>query len=308
MGARKSLTRSAPGTAGSAGTALSLRINRVYDDLPDLATVPAPEWFAILAEGPLSVATIDLNSDLGEGFGPWPMGDDDTMLSIVTSANIACGGHASDPETMFRTLTRAKALGVTIGAHPGYADRDGFGRRVIPMAPAEIGRMVVAQIGALCAMAQLAGTQVSYVKLHGALANLAARDAEVAGAVAAAVDTLTPRLSVLAISGTQLEHAARDIGLPVFSEIFADRGYLSSGQLVPRGQDGAMIHDPDAAAERLVRMLDSGLMPVIDGDPIRLKAQSICVHGDSPDAVAMARRIRERLTAEGVDLRGFLSG
>ncbi|WP_237094448.1 5-oxoprolinase subunit PxpA [Nereida sp. MMG025] len=249
---------------------------------------------------------IDLNSDLGEGFGPWSMGDDAAMLSLVTSANIACGGHASDPETMFKTLTLAKENGVTVGAHPGFNDREGFGRRVIAMSPAEIARMCVAQIGALQGIAALAGTHVAYVKPHGALGNLAAQDPSVAEAIAKAVQTVDTSLAILAISGTHSEQAARAIGQPVYSEIFADRGYLSSGQLVPRGQDGAMIHDAAAAADRLLGYLETGKMPVVDGAPIRLAAHSICVHGDSPGAVAMAQEIKDRLTAAGVTIAPFL--
>jgi len=248
---------------------------------------------------------IDLNSDLGEGFGPWDMGNDAEMLSIVTSANIACGGHASDPETMFRTLTLAKDMRVSVGAHPGYNDLIGFGRRVIPMSPAEIGRMCAAQIGALIGVAAQVGVPVTYVKPHGALGNLAARDFDVAKAIVAAVQQIDPELAILAISGTQSEHAARSAKVPVFSEIFADRGYLSSGQLVPRGQDGAMIHDAGEAADRLVAFLKTGLMPVIDGDPIKLDAQSICVHGDSAGAVEMAREIHARLTAQGIQIARF---
>ncbi len=248
---------------------------------------------------------IDLNSDLGEGFGPWSMGDDATMLSIVTSANVACGGHASDPETMFRTLALARDNGVNVGAHPGFNDREGFGRRVIPMSPAEIGRMCAAQIGALIGIAAQVGVPMTYVKPHGALGNLAARDRGVADAIAVAVQKIDPKLAILAISGTQTEQSARAMGVPVFSEVFADRGYLSSGQLVPRGQDGAMIHDAAEAAQRLISFLDSGLMPVVDGDPIKLSAQSICVHGDSTGAVEMAREIRERLTAHGVHITSF---
>lgn len=249
---------------------------------------------------------VDLNSDLGEGFGPWRMGDDTAMLDIVTSANVAAGGHASDPETMFATLQTAASRGVVVGAHPGYADREGFGRRVIPMSPAEIGRMVVAQTGALAALAQLAGTEVRYVKPHGALGNLAAADAQVADAIAAAVGALSPRLAILAISGTALEQAARGRGIAVFSEIFADRAYLPNGQLVPRSREGAVLHDPAAIADRLLAFLDSGLMPVIDGAPVRLAAQSICVHSDTPGAVAIARDLRERLTAAGVHIAPFL--
>lgn len=249
---------------------------------------------------------IDLNSDLGEGYGPWAMGDDAAMLGLVTSANIACGGHASDPETMYQTLRLAAQNGVIVGAHPGYNDPLGFGRRVIPMAPAEVGRMVAAQIGSLQAMAALAGTRVAYVKPHGALANLAADDRAVAGAIAAAVKAISPDLALLAISGTELEHAARSAGIPVFSEIFADRGYLSNGRLVLRSQPGAMIHDPAAATARLLSFLESGLMPVVGGDPIPLAAQSICVHGDSPGAVEMARHIRSQLNAAGVTIAAFL--
>ena len=249
---------------------------------------------------------IDLNSDLGEGYGPWAMGDDAAMLRLVTSANIACGGHASDPETMYQTLRLAAENGVTIGAHPGYNDPLGFGRRVIPMAPAEVGRMVAAQIGSLQGVAALAGTRVAYAKPHGALANLAADDRAVAEAIAAAVKAISPDLALLAISGTELEQAARIAGIPVFSEIFADRGYTPEGRLVPRAKPGAMIHDPEAAAARLLSFLDSGLMPVVGGDPIRLAAQSICIHGDSPGAVAMARHIRSRLTTAGVTIAAFL--
>lgn len=250
---------------------------------------------------------IDLNSDLGEGFGPWKMGDDATMLSIVTSANIACGGHASDPETMFKTLACAAENGVTIGAHPGYNDREGFGRRVIPMAPSEIAHMVAAQIGALMAIADQVPAPVAYVKPHGALANLAAADADVAKAIATAIRNITSDLAVLAISGTELEKAARAQNLNTYSEIFADRGYLSNGQLVPRSHPKAMIHTPEEAAARLIQMLDTGLMPVIDGEPIPLKAHSICIHGDGPAAVAMAREIRTRLEAEGITLAPFAS-
>lgn len=250
---------------------------------------------------------IDLNSDLGEGFGPWHMGDDARILSIVSSANIACGGHAGDPDTMFRTLSLARDKDVSVGAHPGYADPIGFGRRVIPMSLDEIAHMCAAQIGALQGVAALVGVPVAYVKPHGALANLAARDRAVADAIMAAIHKIAPDMAVLAISGTQTEQAARAAGLAVYSEIFADRAYLSSGQLVPRDQPGAMIHDPGEAAERLLSFLETGLMPVVDGDPIALAAQSICVHGDSPGALAMALEIRDRLTAQGVQIASFLT-
>ncbi|WP_299358848.1 5-oxoprolinase subunit PxpA [uncultured Paracoccus sp.] len=249
---------------------------------------------------------IDLNSDLGEGFGPWRMGDDETMLSLVTSANVAAGGHASDPETMFQTLTLAARRGVIVGAHPGYPDREGFGRRVIPMTPDQIGRMVAAQIGALSALAALAGTRVRYVKPHGALGNLAAADADVAQGVAAAVRDIDRDLAILAISGTALEHAARQAGVQVFSEIFADRAYQPNGQLVPRSQPGAVLHDVDAVAQRLIAFLQDRRMPVIGGDPIELAADSICVHSDTPGAVEMARLLRTRLDDTGVTVAPFL--
>jgi UPF0271 protein len=249
---------------------------------------------------------IDLNSDLGEGYGPWTMGHDEQILDCVTSANIACGGHAGDPETMFKTLRLAADRGVRVGAHPGYADREGFGRRVIPMQPAEIGRMVAAQVGALAALARLAGTQVSYVKPHGALGNLAAADMTVAKAIVSAVHALDPALAILAISGTALEHAAREQGTPVFAEIFADRAYLPNGQLVPRSQAGAVLHDAEEAADRLIGYLRTGHMPVQGADPISLRADSICVHGDSPEATEMARQIRTRLQAEGVTVAAFV--
>ena len=250
--------------------------------------------------------SIDLNSDLGEGFGPWSMGDDATMLGLVTSANIACGGHASDPETMFATLRLAAQNGVTVGAHPGYADREGFGRRIIPMTGPEITRMVAGQIGTLMGLAALAGTKVAYVKAHGALANHAAETPAVAQAIVAALRAISPDLALLAISGTCQDQAARAAGCPVYSEIFADRGYLSTGRLVPRNRPDAMIVDAKVATMRLLEFIDTGLMPVVDGDPIALDAHSICIHGDSPHAVAMAQEIRARLTAEGVTLAPFL--
>lgn len=247
---------------------------------------------------------IDLNSDLGEGFGPWEMGDDAAMLDVVTSASIACGGHAGDPDTMFNTLRMAAERGVTIGAHPGYADRTGFGRRIIPMSPPEIARMVAAQVGALVGLANLAGTQVRYVKPHGALGNLAADDRSVAEAILTAVPE---GMAVLAISGTELELAARAAGVETFSEIFADRTYQPDGRLVPRTHADAVLHDAGEAADRLMAFLETGRMPVIGGKPIQLAAQSICVHGDSPGALQMAQMIRVRMEAAGVSLAPFLT-
>jgi UPF0271 protein len=249
---------------------------------------------------------IDLNSDLGEGYGPWRMGDDAAILNVVTSANIACGGHASDPATMVETLTLARERGVVAGAHPGFADREGFGRRLIPLTTREVEQLVATQIGALMGAAALAGVRIAYVKPHGALGNWAADDRPVADAIVRATRAVSPDLAVLAISGTEMDLAGRAAGVPVFSEIFADRGYLASGRLVPRQREGAMIHDAQVASRRLIDFLASGLMPTIDGEPIRLEAQSICVHGDSAGAVAMATTVRAEIEAAGFVIAPFL--
>jgi len=247
----------------------------------------------------MPVIPIDLNADLGEG-----LSNDAALLSLVTSANIACGGHASDPDLMAATLRTATARGVTVGAHPGYADPANFGRIVVPMSHASVAAMVAAQIGALQGVAALTGARVTYVKAHGALANLAADDRAVADAVASA--TKAAGLALLAISGTELQAAGQAAGLPTYAEVFADRAYLSTGRLVPRNQFGAMIHDPKQALTRLISFLETGLMPTIDGPAIHLAAQSICIHGDSPEAVEMAQHIRAGLAAQGITLTPFL--
>lgn len=252
------------------------------------------------------ISTIDMNSDLGESFGPWNMGDDPAMLSIVNSANVACGGHASDPETMFQTVKLAVERGVVVGAHPGYNDREGFGRRIIPMTDGEIERLIATQVGALMGVAALAGTSVRYVKPHGALGNLASADRSVADAIARAIKAISTDMAVLAISGTALEIAARDIGLPTYSEIFADRAYQPNGQLVPRKQEGAVLHDASEAADRLISFLETGHMPCLDGSTVQLDAQSICVHGDSPGAVQMAAHIKQCLLDREIAVRSFL--
>jgi len=249
---------------------------------------------------------IDLNSDLGEGFGPWRMGDDAAMLDVVTSANIACGSHAGDPATMVETLALACKQGVVAGAHPGFADREGFGRRLIPLTVSEVEQLVATQVGALMGAAALSGTKVRYLKPHGALGNWAADDRPVADAIVRATKAVSSSLAILAISGSKLEAAARDAGLAVFSEIYADRGYMPTGRLVPRKSRGAMIHDPDVAARRLVDFLSTGLMPTVDGPPIRLEVHSICVHGDSQGALAMARHVRSEMEAAGIAVAPFL--
>ncbi|WP_166416028.1 LamB/YcsF family protein [Cochlodiniinecator piscidefendens] len=252
---------------------------------------------------------IDLNADLGEGFGPWSLGDDVGMMQVVTSANIACGGHASDPTTMRKTLLLARENGVAVGAHPGFADREGFGRRLIPLTMEEVENLVASQIGALMGMAALVGVPVDYVKPHGMLNNWAAGNREASDAICRAVKAVMgPDAVMLAVSETELEHAARDHGLTACSEIFADRGYTPQGQLVPRGADGAMIHDVQQAVSRLLGFLESGLMPTVGGAPIPLNAQSICIHGDGPNAYETAKSLREALESDGVTIRAFGGG
>lgn len=243
---------------------------------------------------------IDLNADLGEG-----MADDAALLAVVTSASVACGGHAGDAATMAATLARARAAGVACGAHPGYADREGFGRRVVPMEAQAIARMVAAQVAALVEAAAGAGVPIRHVKAHGALANLAADDEAVADAVARGAAAVSRDLILLCIAGTAQEGAAARAGLAVAREVFADRGYTPRGRLVPRGRPGAMIAGADEAAARMLGFLDTGLMPTVGGPPVRLAADSICVHGDGPGALAMARALRAALEGAGVRLAPF---
>lgn len=251
------------------------------------------------------MANIDLNSDLGESYGPWQMGDDESMLSIVSSANIACGGHASDPDTMLKTVQLAAENGVSIGAHPGFPDKEAFGRRLLPMSAAEVETLIASQVGALNGIAKLAGATVRYVKAHGALANWAAATPEIAQAVASAVKQSAPDCALLAISGTELEKAGARNNLKTYSEIFADRAYQSNGQLVPRNIEGSVIHDADQACERLLQFLKTGDMPTIDGNIVKLNAESICIHGDNPAAVAMAKTIRAQLEQNGFSVTPF---
>lgn len=252
------------------------------------------------------MTTIDINADLGESFGPWQMGSDAEMMDVITSANIACGGHAGDPSVMLQSVEMAKAKGVSIGAHPGFEDKEGFGRRRLPLTMDEVERLVAYQTGALCGVAALAGADVNYVKAHGALANWGAENADIAGSIVRATRAVLGEDAVLlTISGTQLELVARDRGVKHCSEIFADRGYQPNGLLVPRGQPGAMIHDADEATARLVEFVQTGKMPTVGGDPIALEAGSICVHGDGPTAVELAKDLRKGLEAAGVKIGAF---
>lgn len=249
--------------------------------------------------------SLDLNADLGEGFGPWSMGDDAGLLGVVTSANVACGGHAGDPDIMLATLLAAKGRGVAVGAHPGYADPTGFGRRVIPMSLRGIEAMIAAQVGALMGAAALAGVRIGHVKAHGALANLAAVDADVAGAIARAVRAVSRDLAMLVMAGSAQGPAAEACGLATCSEVFADRAYLPDGRLVPRDRTGAVLTDPDQAAMRLLAFVQTGLMATLVGPPVRLQAASVCVHGDRTGAVAFAGRMRAALEGAGVTVAAF---
>ncbi|WP_285704527.1 5-oxoprolinase subunit PxpA [Microtetraspora sp. NBRC 16547] len=251
------------------------------------------------------ITRIDLNSDLGEGFGPWPLGDDDALLSIVTSANVACGFHAGDPTIMRRTCETAVERGVAIGAQVGYRDLVGFGRRFIEVPPRELADDVLYQIGALEAFARAAGGRVGYVKPHGALYNAIVRHEEQAEAVVAAVRAYDPGLPVLGLPGSAWLRRAERAGLTVVTECFADRAYTPDGTLVPRDRPGALVHDPVAVAERCVRMARGEPIADIGGDPLTVRGESICVHGDSPNAVAVARAVRGALLAAGVGLTPF---
>lgn len=252
------------------------------------------------------MSSVDLNADLGEAYGCWRLGDDAAMMEIVTSANIACGGHAGDPETMHRTVLRAQEHNVVIGAHPGFEDKQGFGRRRLPLSTGEIERLVATQIGALMGAAALSGARVAYVKPHGALANWAAEDEAVAQANVNAIRAVGPDLAVLAISGSVLDHCARRNGLATYSEIFADRAYDERGLLVSRSKPNAMITEENAVADRLIRFFETGLMPTVDGGSVRLRADSICIHSDTPNAHLTARFLRNALESNCIAIAPFL--
>jgi 5-oxoprolinase (ATP-hydrolysing) subunit A len=249
--------------------------------------------------------TIDLNADLGEGFGVWRLGDDENMLRLVTSANVACGFHAGDPAGLARTCRTAAAHDVRIGAQVGYRDLAGFGRRYIDITAEDLTADVVYQIGALQALAHTAGSTVSYVKPHGALYNTVVNHEGQARAVAEAVHAVNPTLPVLGLAGSAMFEAAADLGLRCVAEAFADRAYQPDGQLVSRREAGAVIHDPDAVAQRVASMIGRGEVVAIDGSVITITVESICVHGDSPGAVQIAAAVRDRLIGDGVDLKPF---
>lgn len=249
--------------------------------------------------------SVDLNSDLGEGFGAWTLGDDDAMLELVTSANIACGFHAGDPTTLLATCESAATRGVRIGAQVGYRDLAGFGRRFIDMSPKDLTADVIYQIGALDGLARVAGSRVSYVKPHGALYNAIVHHRRQARAVVAAVIAYDSSLPVLGLPGSVFLEEAREAGLDVVAEAFADRAYTAEGTLVPRTESGAVLHDPALVAERVRRMVVDGELDAVDGSTLKITAESVCVHGDSQAAVDMAAAIRDLLESSDVEITPF---
>jgi 5-oxoprolinase (ATP-hydrolysing) subunit A len=248
---------------------------------------------------------IDLNSDLGEGFGAWRLGDDEALLDVVTSANVACGFHAGDPSIMLRVCAQAAGRSVAIGAQVGYRDLAGFGRRAIAVPPADLTAEVIYQLGALDACARVAGSRVAYLKPHGALYNTIVTDDVQAAAVVEAVRRYDAELPVLGLPGSRFLDLAQEAGLTVVSEAFADRAYTEDGHLVPRGEPGAVLHDPDEIAARCVRLAVEGTVLSRNGTPVAVHPRSICVHGDTPNAVSIARAVRSALVSARLNLVAF---
>jgi len=254
--------------------------------------------------------SIDLNSDLGEGFGPFRVGADEELFPLISSANVACGFHGGDPRMMSRTVERAKVHDVAIGAHPGFPDLTGFGRRTIAASAEEIRTDVLYQIGALAGIARAGGSSLQHVKAHGALYNLAVKDPTVAEAIAQAVRQFDPGLRFFAIPGSALEAAGVSAGLTVVREAFADRAYHADGSLVARSVPGAVIEDADAVAARIIRLVQDGAIETIEGEEIAIEAETICIHSDTVTAVPIARAIRARFADAGITVRsvGYARG
>lgn len=245
---------------------------------------------------------VDLNADLGEDFGVWRMGPDEEILGLVTSANVACGFHAGDPRAMRRAVARAAARGVAVGAHPGYPDRVGFGRRPLGASPDEVENDLIYQIGALAAFCAVEGTPLHHVKPHGALYNAACADGNLARAVVRAVAAVDSGLLLYAPSGSRLAEEGRRVGLTVTPEVFADRAYDPDGRLVSRERPGAVLHDPARVAARVIRMVLESRVTAADGSDLAVDVGTVCVHGDNPDAISVLRAMREALSAAGVAL------
>jgi UPF0271 protein len=250
---------------------------------------------------------VDLNSDLGESLGAWRMGDDPAMLDIVSSANVACGFHAGDPAGVLRTLHAAQQRDVVVGAHVSYPDLIGFGRRDMDVASADLVADIIYQIGALQGLASAANTKVRYVKPHGALYNRVACDKRQAGDVITAMRAIDASLVLVALAGSALVTWAREQGLTVVAEAFADRAYMPTGALVARHERGAVLHDADLIAQRMLRLVCEGVIEAIDGSLVRIEADSICVHGDNGQAVAIARQVRTALETAGVHITSFIA-
>ena len=248
---------------------------------------------------------MDLNGDLGEGFGAWQVGDDAAMLAVVTSANLACGFHGGDPSTLLSACEQAFVRGVVIGAQVGYRDLAGFGRRFIDYAPRDLTADVIYQLGALDGLARTVGDRVLYVKPHGALYHAIGHHEGQAAAVVEAVRRFDPELPVLGLPGSAFLRLAADAGLTTVREAFADRGYRPDGTLVPRGEPGAVLTDPGEVGRRMLRLVTEGRLVAVDGSLLSVEADSICVHGDTPGAVEMARAVRDRLAGAGVRLQAF---
>jgi len=246
---------------------------------------------------------LNLNADMGEGFGPWQMGNDEALLEVVTSVNVACGWHAGDPEIMRRTARVARERGVSLGAHPSFPDLQGFGRRRMAFSADEVESLVAYQVGALIAIAALEGSEVTHVKPHGALNNMAAEDFTLASAITRGVHGISHDLILLAPAASELSRAGCDGGLRVANEIFADRAYSDDGSLAPRSQPGAMIHGAEASLAHVMQMLKQGALVALSGKRIPVSIDSICVHGDGPDAVATASALRRGLQEAGYALK-----
>ena len=252
------------------------------------------------------MVTIDLNSDLGESWGAYTKGEDDAVLSIITSANVACGYHAGDPVVMRNTLTTAKINEVAVGAHPSYLDLIGFGRRrIVGDSPEVLERQIAYQIGALQGIAAMTNTKVTHVKSHGSLGNVVAEDDDIALSVAKAVKSVDPNLILVVMPGMATERAGEKLGLRLAREVYADRGYQDNGNLVPRNQQGAIIRHPEKATERILRMLEDSVITAESGKKIGTKIDTICVHGDNPSAVNMAVQIRNSIVDNGINLKPF---
>ena len=243
---------------------------------------------------------VDLNADVGESFGPYSIGDDAGLMRSVTSVSVAAGFHGGDPGVLRQTIRLARAHGVAVGAHPGFADRQGFGRREMVMSPQDVEDLVLYQIGAVAGVAAAEAVRLRHVKPHGALYNMAARDGRLAEAIARAVAAFDASLVLVGLSGSRLIEAGATSGLPTASEGFADRGYAADGSLTPRTMPGAVISDHESAAARTLRMVREGVVDTVDGTTLALDVQTVCVHGDTPDAAGLASRVRASLESAGI--------